>query len=382
MQFTAALNSIFGSTLVVILIFADYARKYNTESYQRSLFLRLLAFTFAAMVMDFIFYLFNGSGGKPAAMLIHVNLAVYHVLLNLAFFHFFIFMDFAVFKDKKRVRIIYLTAWSVCALILTLVFANAHNGYYYYLDETNFLIRGKYHYVLIFAGFLPLLFAVYTLVSARRFLRKQQFLVTVIFVFFAGIGSAADRIFIFSSIIWPCLTAALLYAYFFVIQNDSGIDVLTGLGNRQRFDEFITGLEHPKRRKDPCSVVMIDMDHFKNINDTLGHSEGDNALRDMAGAVKDCIGRHDFAARYGGDEFILAVKEGEAGRLMERIQAALDRINAAKQRSCRLEISYGYDVYRPGSGMAIQDFLGHIDALMYKHKNERRRAEDQMGGSA
>jgi diguanylate cyclase (GGDEF)-like protein len=183
--------------------------------------------------------------------------------------------------------------------------------------------------------------------------------------------------------------------YFFIIQTDSKIDALTGLGNRNSFNEFVSKLSaaggihsRPKfpeqrlfKRKSPFdsySIVMIDMDHFKAINDTLGHLEGDNALRDMAGIIKNCVRNSDFAARYGGDEFILAVRaEYDIVSLLGRIQAAIDDLNAKNERPYKLQISYGHDVYNVHSGISITDFLKHIDGLMYKHKNERRRSSDK-----
>ncbi|MDR1507746.1 MAG: GGDEF domain-containing protein [Treponema sp.] len=188
------------------------------------------------------------------------------------------------------------------------------------------------------------------------------------------------------------------------MQTDSKIDALTGLGNRYSFNEFISklssdnrgGIHLPRRlkrrnpeppvfkRKKPAesySIAMIDMDHFKEINDTLGHLEGDNALRDMAGIIRNCARHSDFAARYGGDEFILAARaEYDITSLLGRIQSAIDELNAKNIRPYKLQISYGYDVYTMNSGASITDFLKHVDSLMYKHKNERRRSSDREQG--
>jgi diguanylate cyclase (GGDEF)-like protein len=126
---------------------------------------------------------------------------------------------------------------------------------------------------------------------------------------------------------------------------------------------------------------MIDMDHFKAINDTLGHQEGDNALRDMAGVIKKCIKGSDFAARYGGDEFVLATRvENNVTDLMNKIQGEISCQNEKKARPYKLEISYGYDIYTADGSTPIDYFLNHIDNLMYKNKTERRRASDIKPG--
>jgi diguanylate cyclase (GGDEF)-like protein len=98
----------------------------------------------------------------------------------------------------------------------------------------------------------------------------------------------------------------------------------------------------------------------------------------MAVIIKSCIRRSDFAARYGGDEFVLATRaENDIQRLMERIKDAIAVQNQKKIRPYSLEISYGYDVFTTGGDQSIDEFLVHVDSLMYKDKAERRRASDR-----
>jgi diguanylate cyclase (GGDEF)-like protein len=190
-------------------------------------------------------------------------------------------------------------------------------------------------------------------------------------------GSALDMLVGSMRLIWPCMTAALLYSYFFMVRSDSRLDTLTEIGNRFSFNEFTDKLSR-HNTGESWAIVMIDMDHFKHINDTLGHQAGDQALQDMAGIIKNGIRGSDFAARYGGDEFVLATRvENGIVQRMREIQEAVDRHNAKKVRPFKLEISYGYDVYTADGRQSIDEFLSHIDGLMYRHKQDRRRASDK-----
>jgi diguanylate cyclase (GGDEF)-like protein len=126
---------------------------------------------------------------------------------------------------------------------------------------------------------------------------------------------------------------------------------------------------------------MIDLDHFKKINDTLGHLEGDNALRDMAAILKNSIRRCDFAARYGGDEFVIGVRaESGVEKVFDRINRAIKAQNEKNLRPYKIQMSYGYDIFTADSGRSTRDFLAHIDQLMYKNKAERRRVSDRAAG--
>jgi diguanylate cyclase (GGDEF)-like protein len=128
---------------------------------------------------------------------------------------------------------------------------------------------------------------------------------------------------------------------------------------------------------------MIDMDHFKLINDTFGHQEGDNALGYMAEIIKSCAKKDDFVARYGGDEFVLATRvekdtaENDINKLMNEIKVVINIFNEREVCPFKLEISYGYGVYTADGTQSLAKFLTHIDDLMYKNKNERRRLSDK-----
>jgi diguanylate cyclase (GGDEF)-like protein len=157
------------------------------------------------------------------------------------------------------------------------------------------------------------------------------------------------------------------------LQSDLKIDSLTRIGNRASFNEFIDKLSRQNSQQE-YTIVMMDMDRFKEINDTLGHLEGDNALRDMAAIIKNCIRKTDLAARYGGDEFVLVIgAEYDVHRVMNRIQDIINQQNERRIRPYQLYISYGYDVYTPKSGESISGFLARIDAMMYKQKEERKK---------
>jgi diguanylate cyclase (GGDEF)-like protein len=225
-----------------------------------------------------------------------------------------------------------------------------------------------------------MLFALSEIVYYRSLLKRYYFTVFIRLLVFFFIVSIFDFLFTTTSLAWPWETAALLYSYFFIVQSYVRIDPLTDIGNRLSFNEFTDVLSR-HNSGESWAIVMLDMDHFKMINDTLGHQEGDRALCDMAAILKNCATKNDFVARYGGDEFVLTtrVEKGDKDKilkLMGEIQAEIDQVNAKKNRLYKLEISYGYDIYTADGKQSMEEFLNHIDSLMYTHKQERRRASD------
>lgn len=158
-------------------------------------------------------------------------------------------------------------------------------------------------------------------------------------------------------------------------QHAARIDDLTGLFNRRRFDEVLERQWHRARSDDvPLSLVFIDIDHFKRINDEHGHLVGDQVLRTVARLIQDGIRPVDLAARFGGEEFavlMLGIKLAEAREIAERLRR--DIAGHAVQNDAgelRMTISVGVAELLPEESIA--QLLGTADEAMYAAKNAGR----------
>jgi diguanylate cyclase (GGDEF)-like protein len=157
------------------------------------------------------------------------------------------------------------------------------------------------------------------------------------------------------------------------------IDPLTGCHNRRGFDEIL-GVEFQRARRyqRPLSLVLLDIDHFKTINDAFGHEVGDNALQRIGRAVRHTFRNTDSACRYGGEEFALIFPEtpkDEGYRLAERLRILIETLppNAEVPRS--LTASFGVAAF-PDDGGDISSMIRAADRALYLAKaNGRNRVE-------
>ncbi|WP_295548174.1 GGDEF domain-containing protein [uncultured Stenotrophomonas sp.] len=153
-------------------------------------------------------------------------------------------------------------------------------------------------------------------------------------------------------------------------------DPLTGLGNRRSFDESLDGAHRRARRQGQgLAVLMIDIDHFKQLNDTYGHPEGDRRLRAVASILDGCLQRgDDLLARYGGEEFIAALPSPEAMHALhlgERLRAAVESA-ALPAAEGHVTISVGV-AWQPASDeYAPADLVGRADQALYRAKHAGR----------
>jgi diguanylate cyclase (GGDEF)-like protein len=383
------INPAMGSIFIIVLIFIDYIRKYNTDTFQRKIFLIILLATFFAVASDFVNHIMEERTDK-LQVLQYVIVTIFLNSQNITYYAILVFIDYFVHSDTARTKkvIAAVTVFLLIFFISTVL--NLPLKFYFSIGAGNHYTKGPLYLLRLAISYLPILImTVYVIVEIKNFKRSQVYLL-ILFALLTGFGAALDIILKTGSLTWSCFTAALLYLYFFIIQTDAKIDSLTGIGNRAYFNEFINNLaRHNARRGGTQSsgkswaIAMIDLDHFKKINDTLGHLEGDNALRDMAAIIKSTIRHCDFAARYGGDEFIIGVRaESGIENVLDRIKEAMEMQNEKNLRPYKIEMSYGCDVFTADSGRSTRDFLAHIDKLMYKNKAERRRAGDCIMAAA
>jgi diguanylate cyclase (GGDEF)-like protein len=160
------------------------------------------------------------------------------------------------------------------------------------------------------------------------------------------------------------------------LENAAYTDSLTGLYNRKHFMEFaVILLERARRAKTPCSILMFDLDHFKEINDTYGHPAGDETLRSVGATVKDVIRSYDVIGRYGGEEFIvfmdgatLEVASSRADYIRGRV-ASLDIRHA--DIDIRVTCSIGVAATPDGSE-DLPSLIERADAALYRAKRDGR----------
>lgn len=157
--------------------------------------------------------------------------------------------------------------------------------------------------------------------------------------------------------------------------DEAGRDPLTGVFNRralqQRLEELLPGV---KSRGQPLSVVFLDIDHFKHINDHFGHAAGDDCLRELVHRCRAAMGADDVLARYGGEEFVLVLpgrKADEATAIAERLRSLIaGQAFAAGGRMIDVRASLGVDDWRPGD--SIEALLARADEALYRAKRSGR----------
>ncbi|WP_041075489.1 sensor domain-containing diguanylate cyclase [Thermotoga caldifontis] len=155
-------------------------------------------------------------------------------------------------------------------------------------------------------------------------------------------------------------------------------DTLTNLFNRAHFNEWIQRqTKHAALCKIPLSFIMIDVDDFKKINDSFGHITGDEVLKTVARCIASSIRSSDFAARYGGDEFIVVLHDASEKQAEQIAQRIREKVAVSKELGLNVDISYGVAELEPGADHL--KVLQKADEAMYRMKKAKKAPLDIQG---
>ena len=151
-------------------------------------------------------------------------------------------------------------------------------------------------------------------------------------------------------------------------------DVLTGLPNRRYFDEFCGLLAERRRADDALGILMVDIDHFKRVNDRFGHDVGDDVLRAVAGAIAGAVRDDDVPARYGGEEFVVLLRKPSgtvALEIAERIRQAIAGLDLRALGLGSIRASIGVAV-QLDADQPIAELLAEADRALFRAKRAGR----------
>jgi two-component system, cell cycle response regulator len=157
----------------------------------------------------------------------------------------------------------------------------------------------------------------------------------------------------------------------------STTDALTGLRNRRFAESFLSReFERSRRHGDSMAVVLVDIDHFKNVNDVHGHAIGDTALRHIAEKLAKHVRKTDVCARWGGEEFLIVLVEASAEgacAFLERQRGAVEASPLPLTDGCRLSltVSVGIAMYAP-TDARFEDLIAAADSALYRAKRAGR----------
>lgn len=359
---------------LIIQIFLLYLSKNQKteEDYSSKLFRQVLLSLIIITALSSISWIFDG---LTEFRIISYWIQFFAIILStLPAILWMCYIDFNIFHDErglKRRRHIYFIPLFINTFILLINLFK--QGLIYSMSESNVYSRGPYYFTVSISIYI-LIFAAYIYFFLHKNLivgRLTQ--VIILFLVIPIAGSIIQVLFYGVSLHWPSTTLVLLMTYLALEQSKTSRDTLTDLNTRSQFEQR---LNFKIKKNDPFSLILIDMNDFKYINDNFGHNEGDKVLKLVSSILISDTNPEDLVCRYGGDEFILLIESEQnniCSKIIERLDSTLADLNS-KNDDYRISMSYGYKFIKDPLNCEKTMVLKEIDEKMYKDKKLRKAA--------
>lgn len=369
---------------IIILLLMLVAMKRNlTVMLGEKLFAGLILSQCAILVIDGLAKIPSSSSllfGRP--FLIATNTA-YYFQLGIVGFFWLIYADYRINSDtvglRKRLILYVLSAGSISLLSLVNIFT----GWVFYIDENNKFTRGSLfiptsitYWIMMF---IPTIVAVQRALHAPLSHRRRDYIFEALYIVPPLVGWLIQVVYNMFPFAWVMVVCAMLLNFHEVQGRQISIDALTGVNNRRTFNRYMeTFIDNP-RQSSSLALFIIDLNNFKEINDTYGHMAGDEMLKVFASILRKVCGRRScFLARYGGDEFAVVCTDTDIVHLEEiasDIKREVDLVNALSDRAYKLSISIGFSISKSFTAEDIESLIEDADRNMYINKRKYKNAK-------
>ncbi len=368
------INSFSILLLSVILVHSYLNVEKNTL--QNRLYILVVQLTMLLLIFD-IFGRFDGNPDTIFPVLNHLGNFLIFILSPVLPSIWIMYVYFQIYRnEKKALKLIY-PLLGINLLHAVVVIISQFTGWLYTIDAANIYHRGPLYFLSSGFSAVLLLVTFGLLLKNRSRLDRKYFFSLTFFGVPPFVGVLLQTNLYGVSFVLNSVVLSLLIILLDIQVNSINTDYLTGINNRQKLENALMKKVEMSSENSAFSLVMLDMDNFKNINDTYGHDAGDTALKTAAALLKSCLRSRDFIARFGGDEFYLIMDISDKKNLeaaVNRIRRKIESFNDSGVLPYKILFSIGYEVYDYNSRMKADEFMKHVDQLMYQDKSNRKIA--------
>mgnify|MGYP002347252219 CR=1 FL=1 len=340
-----------------------------------SLSLRLyhlfILFSTIMLITDLLGWVLDGRQDEGVHLILLAAHTIYYAMHALPTICYILYADQLLYQNPERLK-----RWAVPLIILAGLLALASlaspiTGWFFHVDAQSVYTRGTWFIGYAVVQLLLLGASLIPLIGAAKKSTARTYWTLVFFPVIAFAGGLLQSLFYGLVLIWPVTTVFLVAAALNIQKNQIGIDHLTGISNRLLFDEM---LNHHLHLQQGFGCILMVLDGFKQINDTLGHDAGDQALQEMARILRRVAGPKDTVARYGGDEFVILMHEASEYHLQDlvsRIELEVAISNQSSKRPYLLSVSMGYAIFDSSLFSDDKNFMAGLDGAMYEQKRSK-----------
>lgn len=390
MELLSAIQVDLFCALVLLVVALNLDRRVGEPGRESRSYALILWSTFALLCLDALSRAAGRlDGGRPQVFLVAGSNALYFALHALPSIGFLAYAESLPLAARaapgaapRRLSPAARAATVLAATLALVALSSPWTGFVFAVDPVagyrrgpGFGLFGAFQFLIFFIALVPVL-------SRREGLRRETRLILLAYPVLVGLAALLQGLRYGLVLVWPVATLFILAAAMGIQRRRGSTDHLTGTANRRSLDPALARLAGHGPAHRPFGGIMVDLDDFKGINDSLGHEAGDRALEDAADMLQAAVRREDLVGRWGGDEFLVLLP-GAGEEALREVVGRLERRAEAQVRSSRrpyrLSFSVGAAAYDPEAHGSAEAFVAALDRLMYEDKGRRKR--DRAAGA-
>lgn len=358
------------SMLLVVLI--RMITEKDNDSPQNRIFTGIICFTLSILVVEAAGWVFDGMPGEYARIMVTAVDALEQVLILIPAILWMMYADYLVYSSNDRIKKIAFLSGIAFIYFIILSVSAPINHLLFYIDSANRYHRGIWYWQSQGITYLFLIYVNVILFLNHKNIARSVLIPLLLFPAVPIAGIILQMMFYGLSTAWSGVSISILIVYVYIQSQKSSIDYLTGLYNRRQLDLYLKNNIKGRNPHKIMAVIMIDINRFKEINDTWGHDMGDNALKYCAEILRKCFHHRDFIARFAGDEFVVALdlEDGcDISKVIKRLKDTVANMKNDDEVPYKLSLSIGYALF-PDDGQDAARILQLADERMYMEKNK------------
>lgn len=356
---------------IIFLLFLINNRRRNSEyaRHGERYFTGVILMSLLACIAEGLTFVLDGVSYPFSRQILFLLNTFLYLASSAVGYLWCMYTDFRLFRNlrrlQKRRRWLILPLLAVIALLVLNFFVD---GLVFSVSADNIYARGTLMPLTFCGLFFYMFFSIVSVYTAKFHGVSVRFYPVFYFVLPCIIGTFLQSLFYGIATGWLSVSIATLFVYIQLQNMDSFSDGLSGLFNRRYMDYLLGGVKLEGNKR--LYGLMFDINDFKQINDSLGHVKGDEAIRTIGKILQETALQDDTAIRYAGDEFVLLRQcedENEIRLLMEQINDRIEKYNSEGKFDMPISISIGYSCFDPAT-QTPEEFLQLMDQEMYSAK--------------
>jgi len=369
--------SIFAMVMMIALVISIY-QKSEIYSYSNRLLKAIALNMILILFLEIMSWAFEGIDNQTA-YIFNYSFNFLLILLSPGIPAFWAsYIDYKIHKDKERIRkrLVYMHGF---ILGIFLIIINFFEPILFSVSKENIYQREPLLWVNLMVIYLLLAHSFFSVIRNRKKVNLKLLSMVSLMLVLPSIAALIQMLNYGLVLMWPTLTIVVVITYLLLETQSPSKDYLTGLFNRSRLDDFVDRLIE---REESFSLLMIDLDYYKEINDTYGHTVGDEVIIMFSNMLKSNCNEASLVSRYGGDEFVVVTPLTDNDRILDKKSGIKNYISSSNDEIfSNIKFSYGYSTRTKLHQKSYKQMLIEADKMMYEdkaeNKNYKRRKDDR-----